>query len=379
MDKDTLFSSFGKWVAPINVVKLQQKVKETKQDKYTKKLTTKAYLLLFLHAQLLQRDGLRAIADDVLSEEFQKGLKLDSISAAQLSRKNSSVDPSLLAEIFTDLVCKLHSSTSGKVKHDFKIIDSTTISLCLEKFKWVKFRKTKAGVKIHLRLVFADQRDVYPEKLIITPAKCNDRTQMEVLIDETGAMYVFDRGYVDYLKFDEYCDKGIFFASRLKDNAVVRKIYSFRLPQNSLVKSDSMIILGTPQKRVDNYLRLIETVDSNGNPIRIVTNRFDLDAEEISEIYRARWAIELFFKWLKQHVHIKKFYGTTEQAVENQIYIALIAYCLLLLIKLETQCKCSLLEINRWLIVLIWKKSSEWIARMHYKPRRTSRGRRKKE
>ncbi|MGM0713646.1 DUF4372 domain-containing protein [Brevibacillus parabrevis] len=104
MDKNTLFSSFGKWVAPINIVKLQLRVDETDQDKYVKKLTTKAYLLLFLHAQLQQREGLRAIADDVLSKKFQRELGLSSISPAQLSRKNNQVEPTLLEEIFVDLV-----------------------------------------------------------------------------------------------------------------------------------------------------------------------------------------------------------------------------------------------------------------------------------
>jgi IS4 transposase len=179
----------------------------------------------------------------------------------------------------------------------------------LQKYKWATFRKTKAGIKIHLRLVFANKEDVYPEKITLTCAKSNDRTQMDSLIDEIGAMYVFDRGYVDYGKFDEYTDKGIFFASRLKDNAEIRHLSAFKIPTESSVLSDSMILLGTPQKRVDNVLRLIETLDSEGNRIRIITNRFDLEADELSDIYRWRWQIELFFKWMKQHVKIKTFYN----------------------------------------------------------------------
>ncbi|MGG1659199.1 DUF4372 domain-containing protein [Brevibacillus sp. NRS-1366] len=137
MDKNTLFSSFGKWVAPINIVKLQQRIDETNQDKYVKKLTTKAYLLLFLHAHLQQREGLRAIADDVLSKKFQQELGLSSISPAQLSRKNNRVEPALLEEIFVDLVRQIQK-TSGNtysLRKDIKIIDSTTIGLCLQKYK----------------------------------------------------------------------------------------------------------------------------------------------------------------------------------------------------------------------------------------------------
>ncbi|MGF9821687.1 IS4 family transposase [Brevibacillus agri] len=380
MDKNTLFSSFGKWVAPINIVKLQQRIEETNQDKYVKKLTTKAYLLLFLHAHLQQREGLRAIADDVRSKEFQQELGLSSISPAQLSRKNNRVDPALLEEIFVDLVRQIQKASGNtySLRKDIKIIDSTTIGLCLQKYKWATFRKTKAGIKIHLRLVFANQQDVYPEKITLTCAKANDRTQMEALIDEIGAMFVFDRGYVDYEKFDEYTDKGIFFASRLKDNAEVRHLHTFQLPPESTVLSDSMILLGTPQKRVDNVLRLIETLDSKGNRIRIITNRFDLEADELSDIYRWRWQIELFFKWLKQHVKIKTFYGTSDNAVRNQVFLALIAYCLLLLVKRERNSQHSLLQISRWLKVFLWQTFEQWIGRMDYQSKRTSRGRQKR-
>ncbi|MBU5445611.1 MULTISPECIES: IS4 family transposase [Paenibacillaceae] len=380
MDKNTLFSSFGKWIAPINIVNFQQRIDETDQDKYVKKLTTKAYLLLFLHAQLQQREGLRAIADDVLSKEFQQELGLSSISPSQLSRKNNQVEPALLEEIFVDLVQQIQSVSGNthSLRKDIKIIDSTTIGLCLQKYKWATFRKTKAGIKIHLRLVFANQEDVYPDKISLTYAKSNDRTQMESLIDEIGAMYVFDRGYVDYEKFDEYTDKGIFFASRLKDNAEVRHLHTFQLPPESTVLSDSMILLGTPQKRVDNVLRLIETLDSKGNRIRIITNRFDLEADELSDIYRWRWQIELFFKWLKQHVKIKTFYGTSDNAVRNQVFLALIAYCLLLLVKRERNSQHSLLQISRWLKVFLWQTFEQWIGRMDYQSKRTSRGRQKR-
>lgn len=281
-----------------------------------------------------------------------------------------------------DLVHQIRSKSifrSCSVKRDFRVVDSSTISLCLNQYKWATFRKSKAGIKVHLRLVFVEENTVIPEKVVITPAKPNDRTQMEVLIDEKGAMYVFDRGYVDYEKWDSYCDQGIFFASRLKKNAVIRKLESFSLPEGSAIQSDSMLLVGTPQKRMDNVLRLIETTDSEGNPIQIITNRFDLDAEEIGEIYRSRWKIETFFKWIKQHIRIKTFYGTSQEAVENQVYLALIAYCLLVLVSLETQTKHSLIQLARWLIIFLWRPSERWVEQILRKPNRTSRGRQKKE
>ncbi|MCZ8512645.1 IS4 family transposase [Paenibacillus filicis] len=380
MDKDTLFSSFGKWLAPICTKSFTEKVKETNQDKYVKKFTTLSYLKLFLHAQIQQRDGLREIADDVLSKDFQKELGLKSISAAQLSRKHNQVDPALLEHVFMQLVLRIRQHTSpSMLRKDFKIIDSTTIGLCLQKYKWAEFRKTKAGIKLHFRLEYIDDETVVPEKVTITSAKKNDRTQMDALVNELGVTYVYDRGYIDYGRFDDYCDRGIFFVTRTKKNTMIRPIESFSLPPESAVLTDEMVYVGTPQKRMENVLRLIHTVDSEGNPVAILTNRFDLNAEEIGQIYRERWVIETFFKWMKQHIRIKSFYGTSEQAVMNQVWTALIAFCLLVLVKLETGTRHSLLQLYRWLKILLWDSVQDWMERIHRLPQRISEGRRKKQ
>ena len=158
-------------------------------------------------------------------------------------------------------------------------------------------------------------------------------------------------------------DDGYFFASRLKKNAVTREIQSFELPADSNVLSDKMVYIGTTQNRAENVFRLVEVTDTKGNILRLITNRFDLEADEISDIYRSRWEIELFFKWLKQHVEIKHFYGMTETALQNQIYIALITYCLHVLIQLETGSKKSLLRISRWLKAALWKPPYIWLQR----------------
>ncbi|BBH21763.1 hypothetical protein Back11_31080 [Paenibacillus baekrokdamisoli] len=153
MDKNTLFSSFGKWLAPICTKTFTDRVNEINQDKYVKKLTTLAYFKLFLLAELKGRDGLRDIANDVLSLEIQRELNLPSISAAQLSRKHNQVDPALLEQVFTRLVKQIHSHANPHLsRNKLKIIDSTTIVLCLQKFKWEHFRSTKAGIKLHSRI-----------------------------------------------------------------------------------------------------------------------------------------------------------------------------------------------------------------------------------
>lgn len=151
--------------------------------------------------------------------------------------------------------------------------------------------------------------------------------------------------------------------SRLKKNAVIREVESFSVPEDSTVLSDKMVYIGSTQNRTENVFRLLEVEDTKGNILRLITNRFDLEPDEISEIYRQRWAIELFFKWLKQHVKIKHFYGMSETAIQNQIYLALITYCLNVLIQLEMKSKKSLLRISRWLKASLWKPAYIWTRR----------------
>jgi len=151
MDKNTLFSSFGKWLSPICTRIFTDGVAITQQDKYVKKLTTEIYLKLFLHAQLQGREGLRHIANDVRCEAFQRELGLTSILAAQLSRKHTQLDPELLQQVLERLVKRIshHTYHTPPYRSKIKLIDSTTVALCLQKYQWVAFRKTKAGIKLH--------------------------------------------------------------------------------------------------------------------------------------------------------------------------------------------------------------------------------------
>jgi len=180
-------------------------------------------------------------------------------------------------------------------------------------------------------------------------------------------MYVFDRGYLDYERFDRMTDEGYFFVSRLRKNAVVRILESFSIQPESNVLSDEMVLIGTPQNRSENVFRRLKLLDTKGNELTILTNRFDLDADEIAEIYKSRWAIELFFKWMKQHLSIKKFYGNSEQAVHNQVYIAMIVYCLNVLAQIHTQSNRSYLQISRYLKASLWKPAYIWLRKIEEK------------
>src|SRR5699024_8343247 len=223
---------------------------------------------------------------------------------------------------------------------------------CLSQYQWADFRETKAGIKMHTSIVFCDGIS-YPNEMILTPARPADETQLDALISlDKDVLNVFDRGYFNFHKFDYYCEKGILFATRIKSNTVVDVIEELTVDEDSPVTRHAIVKIGN----MENPLQLIETVDSEGNKIRIVCNDANVSAQEISDIYRNRWQIELFFKWVKQHLVIKKLYGKSENAVYNQLYLAMITFCLTLLMKTKLGYKGTLLEMFHW-VRDCWSKS----------------------
>ncbi|MBQ0140136.1 MAG: IS4 family transposase [Kurthia sp.] len=368
MDKFTRKTSFEQWLSPISTTQMEKLIEIHQLNYYTKKLHVASFLKLLLFAQLNETESLRAVSDTLFSDDLQKATDLESISFSQLGRRLNQVSSQVFQQIFLDLVAQIHEKTNfnqrRKTTTPLKIIDSSTIPLNLNNHRWAEFRKTKSGIKLHLRLVYLEKGCSYPDKAVLTNAKEHDRGQLEVLVDDKECMYVFDRGYLDYERFDRMTDDGFFFVSRLRKNAVTRIVESLKLPENSTVLSDEMILIGTTQNRAENLFRLIKVLDSKGNELHLITNRFDLSADEIAELYKSRWAIELFFKWMKQHLNIKKFYGQSEQAVHNQVYIAMIVYCLNVLAQLNTNSSRTYLQISRWLKVAPWKPARTWIRKI---------------
>ncbi|GEN84445.1 transposase [Sporosarcina luteola] len=299
MDKIIRKTAFEQWAAPISNELFEDQVKTHCLDYYTKKLYMASFTKLLLYAQLHETESLRAISDSVFSEELQEATSLDSISFSQLGRRFHRIPTEFFQTIFLDLVRQIHEATDfqagRKTTTPLKIIDSSTLPLNLNNHRWATFRKTKSGIKLHLRLIFMEDGCSYPDQAVLTNAKEHDRGQLEILIDDKDCMYVFDRGYLDYERFDRMTDEGYFFASRLRKNAVVRSLERFELPENSSVQSDEMVVIGTSQNRSENVFRLLQVLDSKGNQLNLLTNRFDLSADEIAELYKSRWAIELFF------------------------------------------------------------------------------------
>ena len=379
-DKDTTKSTFFQLFSPLSTFIQRQPSKDVISDRYIKKMTTLQLIELLACAQLEQHPGLRDISAMLNNQEFSRVLSLDSISHSQISRRLRDLaigDTELIFHgMVIQIINEIGSVNTSKLLGRLCLIDASTITLCLSRYPWAVFRKSKGGIKLHLRLRFCDEVSI-PERAMVTPAKLADKTQMDnLVVEDQDAINVFDRGYVDYDKFDEFCLRGIRFVTRLKGNAIIEVLDEFLITDAS-IRKDQLVVLGKGVKRMKHPLRLVETEDSEGNPVVIVTNDLNLTASEISIIFRHRWQIELFFKWIKQHLKIKHFYGLSPAAVENQVFIALITYCLALLLKLKTGAKGSLLTITRLLKNCICMPFAAFIKLLKREASRVSNGRRK--
>ena len=370
MDKDTTKTTFIQLFETVFTKDFFTAISEKGADRYTKKLFAKPFIQMLTYAVIQNLDGLRDISESLANPGLSQALQLKSISHSQIARRLSKFPTEILQGLFINLSWKLRQETG----HHLNLIDSTTISLAVRRSSWAKFRKTKGGVKLHLRICF-DEKIAFPEQVSITPAKVADKKELgSLIVEDSDAIHVFDRGYVDYQIFNDYTEREIRFVTRLKDNALIEVISTI---PNSQVKREAIITLGEGKKRVKHPLRLIEAYDSENHLIQIISNDFETPAEEIAEIYRKRWQIELFFKWLKQHFTIKHFYGISQTGVENQIYIALMAYCLTMLGKRQTASEKTLWEWIRLLKNYWFESFTAFVQKLHQKPLRTSRGRRR--
>ncbi|MFB4166335.1 IS4 family transposase, partial [Alteribacillus sp. JSM 102045] len=307
----------------------------------------------------------------------QQEIGLKSISKSQLSRKLGDIPSGVFQSLFHHLVLQLHQTLGpqkvGQALKKIHLIDSSTISMCLNQYEWADFRETKAGIKLHTSIILYDGTS-YPNEVIVTAARPADETQLDALIvPEKDALHVFDRGYFNFDKFDNYCTEGTRFVTRIKTNTIVHVIEEVPVEHSSGITREAIVKLG----KMKHPLRLVEALDREGNKIAIVCNDAKISAEEISDLYRSRWQIELFFKWVKQHLILKKLYGKSANAVFNQIYIAMIVFCLTLLMKHQLNYKGSLLEMLDW-ICDCWSKSFKNFIREVFKPpSRQSKGRQK--
>jgi hypothetical protein len=231
-------------------------------------------------------------------------------------------------------------------------LDSTTIDLCLSLFPWAKFRKRKGAVKMHTLL---DLHGNIPSVVIVTPGNVHDVNILDELIIETGAIYIMDRGYLDFGRLFRIHQNPAFFVTRSKTNFSRKRLYSQSVDKSTGIQCDQIIVLKGyyPKKHYPEKLRRIRYFDAeNSKALVFLTNNFTLPAITIANLYRCRWQVELFFKWIKQHLRIKAFYGTTENAVKTQIWIAISVYVLVAIIKKNLKLDRSLYTILQILSVV---------------------------
>ena len=236
-------------------------------------------------------------------------------------------------------------------------LDATIIDLCLSLFPWAKFRSHKGAIKLHTLI---DLRGSIPAFVIITHGKVHEVTILDDLFIEAGAIYIMDRGYLDFARLYKIQQSSAFFVTRAKSNFKFKRLYSNSVDKTTGVQCDQIIVLTGfyAKKDYPDKLRRIRYYDAENNKTLVfLTNNFTLPALTIAKLYRCRWQVELFFKWIKQHLRIKAFYGTTENAVKTQIWIAISVYVLVAIIKKRLNLHHSLYTILQILSVMLLEKS----------------------
>jgi Transposase DDE domain/Domain of unknown function (DUF4372) len=234
--------------------------------------------------------------------------------------------------------------------------DSTTIDLCLELFPWARFRRHKGAIKLHTLL---DLRSSMPTFIHLTPGAVHDVNALDQLLLEPGAFYIFDRGYLDFARLYAFTQSAAFFVTRAKSNTQFQRRYSSPVDKSTGLRSDQTVILTGVTSATDYPapLRRIHYVDAeHHNDLVFLTNHFALPAVTIAQLYRARWRVELFFRWIKQHLRIKAFYGTSENAVKTQIWTAISVYVLVAILKKQVGLDLSLYTILQILNLTLFEK-----------------------
>jgi Domain of unknown function (DUF4372)/Transposase DDE domain len=314
-------------------------------DKYVKHFSCYNQLLCLIFGQLCSRESLRDLTIIINAHQFKMyhlGFGKN-VSRSNLSKANERRSYEIFEEFAYHLIAVAQSKNKNEnfeIKGKIYAFDATTIDLCLNVFKWANFRKNKAGIKLHTQFEISTQLPVF---IYFTAANVHDVKAMDFIIYELGAYYIFDKAYIDFLRLFAITKAGAFFVIRAKINLKWRRIYSSKTDKLNGVLLDQIGKL-THKKTLESYpekLRKIKYYDEQTNKTFIfLTNNFELTALQIALLYKQRWQIELFFKWIKQHLKIKTFWGTSENAVRIQINIAIITFCLISIISKD-------LKINR--------------------------------
>ena len=313
-------------------------------------------------AQLSCRNSLRDIVDNMTAQAHKLyHLGTGKLSRTTLSRINEDKPYQLYEALFGRLLTRCQTATpthNFRFKNKLYSLDATTIDLCLSAFPWAKFRSTKGAIKLHVGL---NHEGYLPEFITVTDGKTHDITAARAMDLPQGSIVVVDKGYNDYAWYKQLIDNNIFFVTRLKSNAKYRVIECLDVVKSKGITSDQIIELTGTQtaKKCPNRLRRIGYRDEEtGKHYVFLTNNMALAAKTIADLYKARWQVELFFKWVKQNLKIKSFVGTSKNAVRTQIWIAMCAYLLLAYLKFQSKLTQSMQQILRVLQLNLFEKRS---------------------
>mgnify|MGYP001827581259 FL=1 len=315
-------------------------------------------------AQLTYRESLRDIEACLRSQAnklYHMGIRAK-VSRSTLAEANEKRDWRIYADLAHSLIPvarKLYQNDDFGVELDQTVyaMDATTIDLCLSVFPWAQFRRTKGAIKLHTLL---DLRGNIPTFIHISDGKEHEVNILDDLIAEAGAFYVMDRGYLDFFRLYRLTKACAFFVIRAKKNLACQRIYSNPVDRSTGLICDQTVVLTGPNSAhyYPDKLRRIKFKDAESDKVLVfLSNNFDLSADSITQLYRSRWQIELFFKWIKQNLRIKAFYGTSENAVKTQIWIAVTVYLLIAILKKRLKIEASLYTILQILSVTAFERT----------------------
>ena len=354
----------------------RQCVKRYQGNHKVKEFTCLDQFLCMAFAQLTYRESLRDIEACLRAQSnklYHMGIR-SQVARNTLANANRVRDWRIYADLAHSLIPvarKLYVDEDFGLELDQTVyaLDATTIDLCLSLFPWAEFKQTKSAIKLHTLL---DLRGSIPTFIHITEGKVHEVNILDELLPEAGAIYVMDRGYLDFYRLHDLTAASAFFVIRAKSNLACRRLYSASAERDSGLLCDQTIVL-TGQNSARFYpdkLRRIKVRDlETGKIIVLLSNNFKLPAATIAQLYRCRWQIELFFKWIKQNLRIKAFYGTSENAVKTQIWIAVTVYLLVAIMRKRLRIEASLYTILQVLSVSSFERTdiNQLLAKSNYK------------
>ena len=332
-------------------------------DKGVRTLTCAEQFRVMAFAQLTYRESLRDIEVSLsaqASKLYHMGFR-EPVRRSTLADANESRDWRIYADFAARLIIQARALYASEnlgleLSNTVYALDSTTIDLCLSVFPWAHFRTTKAAVKMHTLL---DLRGSIPSFIHVSDGKLHDVHALDLLTPEAGAIFVMDRGYVDFARLHRLHLAGAFFVTRAKSNLKVHRVYSAPTDRDTGILCDQTIALEGFYSKQDypTYLRRVRFKDpETGKTLVFLTNQMSLPAATICALYKSRWQVELFFKWIKQHLRIKQFFGTSENAVKTQIWIAVSVYVLVAIVRKKLNIDASLYTLLQVLSLTLFEK-----------------------